>query len=355
MKPPQGAHFTKANSQENTRTRTLVPRAAQSHWFKCWLRVRTAAAIGLALAPLGCSEGGVGQEDRELRLTQAPIVTEPESELFEPNEFPLNVCFRSNFNGNTSDATQSDRDAVRDRVQGAWGNLPRSAVAFAGWGMCPVDDTDYVKVFVGSMVTGNAPWANGTKAGIVRVSLGSTMHDVYTSIHEFGHVIGIRHEQLHPDKPPSCTSHQAGESLGANDEVLTGYDSEAIMNYCGPNGNRISSKEALFAEMAYPSTVQNHPVAAAIGYKTSNGWLVPVGSTLQTDWTRRGALPAAHPTVVWHAAGSNFTAQTWNATAGSYNVAYDFTDFRGTSHTSDSEVIVADTAKHAALTVTITS
>ena len=316
---------------------------------------RIAFAVAVAVAPLGCSDAEVAEEDGSLQLMQAPVVSEPESELFDVAEFPLNVCFRSAYNGNASDATQADRDTVRDRVQGAWANLPRSAVAFAGWGLCPVDDSNYVKVFVGSMVTGNSPWAHGTKAGIMRLSLGSTTHDVYTTIHEFGHAIGIRHEQLHPDKPPSCTSQQAGESLGANDEVLTSYDPDAIMNYCGPNSTHISSKEALFAEMAYPSTVQAHPTFAAAGYKTLNGWLVPVGSTLQTDWTRRGALAAAHPAVVWHAAGSNFSAQTWNATAGSYNVSYDFTDFRGTAHTSDSEAIVADNGKHAALTVTITS
>lgn len=308
--------------------------------------------FGLAASLLACGGNGRSEENEgPLQLLAAPVVTEPVSQLFGLGEFPLRVCFRSGFNGNTTTATPADYALVRQRVEAAWGGLPRSAVAFSDWISCPTDDSAFIKVYMQPAGSGgNTPWQNGTKAGIMRISLGTSPYDVYTTIHEFGHAIGIRHEQLNPGKPPECTQMQAGESLAASNAVLTSYDPFAVMNYCADNPTQISSKEALFAEMTYPSNTLNHPMFAVNGYQTGNGWVVRVGSTLETDWAGRGALPAAQPTVSWHKGLTTISAQTFTAIAGSYNLSYDFVDFRTVSHTGLSQAISADDGTYAAIT-----
>jgi Sulfatase-modifying factor enzyme 1 len=51
------------------------------------------------------------------------------------------------------------------------------------------------------------------------------------AIHEFGHVLGLEHEQNHPDKSPSCLA-----VLENGDYTPLGvYDAVSIMNYCNPN------------------------------------------------------------------------------------------------------------------------
>jgi hypothetical protein len=313
-----------------------------------------AFCLFLGLVAIGCGAAPDENAEGPLRLVQAPVVTKPEAQLFAVSEFPLSVCFRNGFNGNISDATPADWAVVRQRVEGAWENLPRSAVDFTGWGACPENDAGYIKVFMGSMISrGNTPWRDGTRAGIMRITLGSSDYDAYTTIHEFGHAIGLEHEQLHPDKPPECTASQAGESLDADDEVLTTYDPDGVMNYCGPSPTKITAKEALFAEMAYPSTTTDHPLALN-GFDTAEGWVILVDAELQTDWTRRGALPAAHPSVVWHASGSTYEAQSLSALPGTYALDYEFVDFRGQSHTSVKRDVVVDNGQYAALAMTIT-
>jgi hypothetical protein len=57
----------------------------------------------------------------------------------------------------------------------------------------------------------------------------------YSAIHEFGHLAGLRHENISPDaeKDPNCTEDDIGpESAMANIKLLTPYDPSSIMNYC---------------------------------------------------------------------------------------------------------------------------
>jgi len=69
------------------------------------------------------------------------------------------------------------------------------------------------------------------------------------TIHEFGHVLGFRHEHIHDNNPKSCK-----EKRGFN--PLTDYDSSSIMHYliCGGTGSllRLSEKDKLGASIAYP-------------------------------------------------------------------------------------------------------
>jgi hypothetical protein len=301
---------------------------------------------------VGCGNGdeqGEGQGP-----AASSLVTEPVEELWDVSAFPMPVCFRNGFNGNTTDATAADRDAVRQRVEQTWEGVPRSAVDFTGFDVCPADDSTFLKLFMSSTSTGNTPF-DGTLGHVVRITLGNTDQDVYTTIHEFGHVLGLRHEQLHPDKPPSCTKTDSNDGpLQASSAILSDYDPDAVMNYCAtPNPTTITAREALFTEMAYPSNTLNHPIHAPNAYIVRNGLLVQVGTELQTDWTHRGAAPAAFEWVDWHYSGFVSRSVTLPALNGSFDYDHDFVDFRGQSHTGLSQNVTADDAAFAALTMAI--
>jgi hypothetical protein len=68
-------------------------------------------------------------------------------------------------------------------------------------------------------------------------------------LHEFGHVLGFRHEHIHPDAGGDCI--ETGEF-----EPLTAYDPSSIMHYptCGKGLNNfvLSDLDKIGASQAYP-------------------------------------------------------------------------------------------------------
>lgn len=77
------------------------------------------------------------------------------------------------------------------------------------------------------------------------------------AIHEFGHALGLRHEQVHPDA--SCNTSESLDGDGYDGEPLWSYDSQSVMNYCNQGAilsdPKLSDGDVRTINSLYPSQV----------------------------------------------------------------------------------------------------
>lgn len=175
-----------------------------------------------------------------------------------------------------------DRQAqqwVKEQItQKAWSKV--SALKFVGWDRCPdnLRPADYVvRIYITKGAMRPATKAlgmdlNGLRSGVV-LNFGSIAdlaahcpsrigsHPFWDrrqlciralATHEFGHVIGLVHEQ-NLDDAPECIY---GKSGSKPDTPLTQYDFESVMNYCSKtplNGGNLSPQDIKAAQLLYCS------------------------------------------------------------------------------------------------------
>ena len=165
---------------------------------------------------------------------------------------------------------------------------------------------------------------------------------VNTTLHEFGHALGLDHEHIRPDGNAGCTENGYGPNLPADnhdrvragENSMTGYDRDSVMHYkldsCGIDGNYahtgLSDFDKLALHILYP---EGNRVAEFIGstvvrttdtLNLQSAWMVK-GANIDYvaknfNWKIDGKIVSKTPTLVM---GIN--------TPGNYSLEFSYSDF----------------------------
>jgi hypothetical protein len=159
----------------------------------------------------------------------------------DPN---IPVCWES-----SADGFATEKAWVREKVESQYEESTN--IRFDGWRTCKDSDNRGIRITVadaGAHTKGLGKALDGVRNGML---LNFTFENWSSScqanpkrciqgiaVHEFGHAVGLAHEQNRPDTPSTCV----GREQGTQGDVTVGtWDLNSVMNYCNPvynnNGN----------------------------------------------------------------------------------------------------------------------
>ncbi len=189
--------------------------------------------IGLVVASMNLA---IGNQEHSSKCPPGNQITALKSAIWSNPTIP--VCWERSVN-----EYPTERGWVRDSIKETWEEY--SSVHFVGWNSC-TEAAPGIHIGIADSnphTKGLGNQLNGMKNGMMldftfmiwSPSCQSKRESCIRGIavHEFGHAIGLAHEQSRLDTPNWCKNEYAAHGQ-SGDENITPWDTESVMNYCNP-------------------------------------------------------------------------------------------------------------------------